>query len=61
MEQHDDSLQDHTGVGMAPTLDTKRTMGLVQREGSLSSSQGYYIIVLDYKMVALRMVIVRSH
>ena len=49
MELHDDSLQEHTDVGMAPTLDNKRTLGLVLFEGSLSSSNGYYIIVLDYK------------
>ena len=49
IEQHADSSQEHTGVRMAPTLDTKRTSGLVPHEGSLSSSNGYYIIVLDYK------------
>ena len=47
--QHDDSSQEHKGVGLAPTLDTKRTSGLTPREASLSSSNGYYIIVLDYK------------
>ena len=34
MEQHDDLSQEHTGVGMAPTLDTSRTLGLTPREGS---------------------------
>ena len=38
MEQHDDSSQKHTGVGMTPTFDTKRTSGLALREGSLSNS-----------------------
>ena len=28
VEQHDDSSQEQTGVGMAPTFDTKRTSGL---------------------------------
>ena len=27
MEQHDHSLHEHTGVGMAPILATKRTLG----------------------------------
>ena len=49
MEQHDDLLQEHTGVKMVPTLDAKRTSGLAPRGGSLSSSNDYYIIVLDYK------------
>ena len=50
MERHDDSSQEHTGVGMAPTLDNKRTSGIEPREGRLSSSNDYYIynIVLDY-------------
>ena len=38
MKQHDDSLQEHMGVRMAPTLDTKRTLELASREGSLSNS-----------------------
>ena len=49
MEQYDDLQQEYTGVGIAPTLDTKRTLGLALREGSLSSLNGYYIILLDYK------------
>ena len=28
MEQRDDSSQEHTGAGMAPNLDIKRTSGL---------------------------------
>ena len=31
-------LQKHTGVGMAPILDTKRALGLALREMSLSNS-----------------------
>ena len=38
MEEHVNSSQEHTGVEMAPTLDTKRTSGLAPREGSLSNS-----------------------
>ena len=49
IKQHDDSSQEHTGIGMAPPLDTKRMLGLAPLEGSLSSSNGYYTIVLDYK------------
>ena len=57
MEYHDSS-QEHTGVGMTPTLDNKRTLCLASREGRLSSSNGYYIIVQYWttKMVALRAV-----
>ena len=47
MKQHDDSSQEHTGVGMAPTLGTKRTSGLALRKRSLSSLNGYYITVLQ--------------
>ena len=36
VEQHDDSSQEHMGVGMAPTLDTRSTSGLAPREGSLT-------------------------
>ena len=49
MEQHDDSSQEHTGVRTASMLDTKRTSGLAPRGASLSSSNSYYVIVLDYK------------
>ena len=38
MEQHDDSSQVHPGVGMALTLDAKRTSRLASHEGSLSNS-----------------------
>ena len=35
MEQHDDSSQEvNTGIGKAPTLDTRSTSGLTPREGS---------------------------
>ena len=34
MEQHDDSLQEHTGIRMAPTLDARRTSGLAPFEES---------------------------
>ena len=56
MEQHDDSSQEHTGIRMALTLDTKRTSGLTPREGSLSN--GYYIVVHYWitKTVSLRRV-----
>ena len=33
VEQHDDSSQVHTGVGMAPTLDTSICRGLQSVEG----------------------------
>ena len=33
MEQNADSLQKHTGVGMAPTLDTSRTSGSYPMKG----------------------------
>ena len=49
MKQRDDSSQEYTGVGMVPTLDTKRTSGRASRKESLGSLNGYYIIVLDYK------------
>ena len=51
MEQRDDSLQEHTGVGMAPTLDTIRTLGSSSLEGGLNSSNGYYVIVQYYNTV----------
>ena len=34
MEQSNDSSHQHTGVGMAPTLDISRTLELAPREGS---------------------------
>ena len=34
MEQHDDLLQEHLGVGIAPTLDTESALGMSPREGS---------------------------
>ena len=51
MEQHDHSSQEHTGVGMAPNLDTKRTLGCALRAGSLNSFNGYYFIVQYYNIV----------
>ena len=45
VEQGDDSSQEHSGVGMSPTLDAKRTSGCTPREGSLNSSNGCYIIL----------------
>ena len=34
MEQPDDSSHEHIGVGIAPTLDAGRTLGLAPCEGS---------------------------
>ena len=53
MEQHDDLLQVHTGVGMAFTLDTKRTSGVPPREGG-SLNLHPVKVALVYKTVALR-------
>ena len=41
MEQHDDSLHDHMGIAMAPTLYTKRTPRVAPHERSLSNSYRY--------------------
>ena len=46
IQQHDDSSQEHTGVGMAPTLDTKRTSVLAPCRELIEleprQSNGYY-------------------
>ena len=59
MEQHDDSddsSQEHTDVGMAPTWILKGHRGSHLVNEVYYMSYGCYIIVLDYKTVALRMV-----
>ena len=34
MKQHDNSSQEHVGIGMVPTIDTKSTSGQAPHEGS---------------------------
>ena len=59
MEQHDDSSQEHTGVRMAPTLDTSRILGLApHREGCLSPIER--LLVLGYKNSSPEMVSTRA-
>ena len=59
MEQHDDSSQEHTGVGMTPTLGTKRTSELAPCEGTLSNSHpmNRTAIILQYWTTVQKMVL----